>query len=379
MRVLLALLLIGIAGCGGDDNSPGDVAAPSSPVKAENAVAGASKTKPGSEPNVPGGMEVTNSIGMKFRLIPAGEVMMGSAVPAAELAKRFEEKSEDFEDEFPRHRVQISRPFFLGQHEVPVGQFRRFVTDTGHRTEAERDGKRGFGFDATTGKFELDSKYNWKNAGFKQDDNHPVINVSWNDAVAFCSWLTRRDGVPHRLPTEAEWEYACRGGTTSLYFHGDNPEGLAKLGNVADGTLKARFDKFVTIKAKDGFPFTAPVGNFRPNSFGLFDTHGNVWEWCSDWYGEYSNGRTVKDPTGPASGGRAIRGGGWNDLAWYCRSAARYWSPPGYRTYNRGFRVLRSSIKKAAGGGVKPGERSRSVGPAGASGAATRGAGVQAE
>ena len=82
----------------------------------------------------------------------------------------------------------------------------RFVTDTGHRTEAERDGKGAFGFDATTGKFEMDSKYNWKNAGFKQDDNHPVVNVSWNDAVAFCSWLTRRDGVPHRLPTEAEWE-----------------------------------------------------------------------------------------------------------------------------------------------------------------------------
>ena len=289
---------------------------------------------------------VTNSIGMKFRLIPAGEFMMGSAVPAAELAKRFEAKSEDFEDEFPRHRVQISRPFFLGQHEVTVGQFRRFVTDTGHRTEAERDGKGTFGFDATTGKFEMDSKYNWKNVGFKQDDNHPVVNVSWNDAVAFCSWLTRRDGVPHRLPTEAEWEYACRGGTTSLYFHGDNPEGLSKIGNVADATLKARFDGFATIKAKDGFTFTAPVGNFRPNSFGLFDTHGNVWEWCSDWYGEYSNGRTVKDPTGPAAGSlRVGRGGSWYSLARSCRSADRGGNAPGYRSISLGFRVLRSSIK----------------------------------
>jgi formylglycine-generating enzyme required for sulfatase activity len=131
-----------------------------------------------------------------------------------------------------------------------------------------------------------------------------------------------------------------------LYFHGDNPEGLSKIGNVADATLKARFDGFATIKAKDGFTFTAPVGNFRPNSFGLFDTHGNVWEWCSDWYGEYSNGRTVKDPTGPAAGSRrVIRGGGWSLSARSCRSAIRRRSSPEFRYNILGFRVLRSSIK----------------------------------
>jgi formylglycine-generating enzyme required for sulfatase activity len=130
-----------------------------------------------------------------------------------------------------------------------------------------------------------------------------------------------------------------------LYFHGDNPEGLSKIGNVADATLKARFDGFATIKAKDGFPFTAPVGNFRPNLFGLFDTHGNVWEWCSDWHGEYSNGRTVKDPTGPPGSFRVFRGGGWGNGAGNCRSALRDGISPENRINDLGFRVLRSSVK----------------------------------
>ncbi len=112
-----------------------------------------------------------------------------------------------------------------------------------------------------------------------------MVNVSWNDAVAFCKWLSKKEGNTYRLPTEAEWEYACRAGTTTRYYSGDDPETLAKVGNVADATAKAKFpDWKYTIKASDGYVFTSPVGSFQPNAFGLYDMHGNAWQWCADWY-----------------------------------------------------------------------------------------------
>ena len=119
------------------------------------------------------------------------------------------------------------------------------------------------------------------------------MNVSWNDAVAFCEWLTRREKAVYRLPTEAEWEYACRAGTTTLFSSGNDPEGLLSVANVADGTLKQKFSGWTTIAGSDKFAFTAPVGSFHANGFGLFDMHGNVWEWCHDWYasGYYAKSR----------------------------------------------------------------------------------------
>ena len=131
-----------------------------------------------------------------------------------------------------------------------------------------------------------------------------MVNVSWNDAVAFCKWLSKKEGKTYRLPTEAEWEYACRAGTTTRYYSGDDPETLAKVGNVADAALKAKFpDWKYTIKANDGYVFTAPVGKFKPNAFGLYDMHGNAWQWCADWYGaDYYATSPLDDPTGPDSG-----------------------------------------------------------------------------
>jgi formylglycine-generating enzyme len=289
---------------------------------------------------------------MKLRLIPAGEFMMGSGVSAAALAKQFEKEESDYADEHPQHRVRITQPFYLGQHEVTVGQFRRFVADSSYKTEAESDGKGGYGFDLTTGKYEQDPKYTWKNPGFAQRDDHPVVNVSWNDAVAFCSWLSREEGEEYRLPTEAEWEFACRGGTTTMYQHGDNPEGLAFVGNIADGTFSAKLDEnnlklTGAISAKDGYAATAPVGDFRANPFGLHDMHGNVYEWCSDWYGDdYYKNSPASDPGGPSTGSyRVSRGGSWFHNARYCRSANRNRFTPGLRFNDLGFRVLRSSIK----------------------------------
>ena len=162
--------------------------------------------------------------------------------------------------------MRITKPFYLGTYHVTRGQFRQFVADTGYKTDAEKGEKPGaYGWDPDKKEFGFNEKYSWRNAGFEQTDEHPVVNVSWNDAVAFCKWLSRKEGKTYRLPTEAEWEYACRAGTTTRYYSGDDPETLAKVGNVADAAAKAKFpDWKYTIKASDGYVFTAPVGNSSP-------------------------------------------------------------------------------------------------------------------
>ncbi len=272
-----------------------------------------------------------NSLGMKFRLIPKGTFQMGAP------------KSEGGEDdEQPVHEVEISRPFYLGQFEVTRGQFRKFVAAASYKTEGERDGKGGWGYDGKT--FDQKPEYTWLNPGFDQSDDHPVVNVSWNDAVAFCEWISKKEGKTYRLPTEAEWEYACRAGTTTPYYHGVDPEGLAAVGNVADGTAKEKFSGWNwAITARDGYVFTAPVGKFRPNDFGLHDMHGNVWEWCSDWYdGEYYSKSPAVDPKGPSSAGsfRVIRGGSWGYFPVDCRSACRVNASPSSRGNLVGFRLV---------------------------------------
>jgi len=304
-------------------------------------------------PEEPSG-EITNSIGMKLKLIPAGEFQMGSGLSAAELAKQFGRDASSFENEYPSHPVRITKPFYLGQHEVTVEQFRRFVSDRDYETEAESDGKGSYGFDLATGEVELNLNYTWLETGFQQGDDHPVVNVSWNDAVAFCSWLSRKENMEYRLPTEAEWEYSCSSNTTTLYQHGDNQDELALEGNVADRTLaeillKSKVTMTGGIKTKDDYATTAPVGCFRMNEFGVCDMHGNVREWCQDWFGLYPNDSVV-DPTGPKSGPvsgpiRVFRGSGWHGFAMGSRSAARFGSSPDNRSNSIGFRVLRSSIK----------------------------------
>ena len=160
-----------------------------------------------------------------------------------------------------------------------------------------------------------------------------MVNVNWNDAMAFCQWLSLKEGKTYRLPTEAEWEYACRAGTTTRYSSGDDPETLAKAGNVADAAAKAKFPAlFRTIKASDGYVFTAPVGSFRPNAFGLYDMHGNAWQWCADWYGDnYYAVSPVDDPTGAeAKYYCVLRGGAWDFGPLHSRSASRIQGSPDF-------------------------------------------------
>jgi formylglycine-generating enzyme required for sulfatase activity len=233
------------------------------------------------EPNPDPTKQITNSIGMKLTLIPSGEFMMGSKESTEATAEFFNKTYGgvvvlgSFEDEHAQHRVRIAIPFYLGTWHVTRGQFRQFVADAGYKTDAEKGKRPGaWGWDPDKKEFDFNAKYSWRSTGFEQTDEHPAVNVSWNDAIAFCRWLSSKEGKTYRLPTEAEWEYACRAGTTTRYYSGDDPETLAKVGNVADAAAKAKFSDWkVTIKASDGYVFTAPVGKFKPNAFGLADGH----------------------------------------------------------------------------------------------------------
>ena len=300
------------------------------------------------------GPQTTNSIGMQMVQIPAGRFKMGStdADPDAKP------------DEKPQHRVKITEPFLIGIYPVTVGQFSQFVTETGYLTEGEESGTGSVGLDLVTGKVETKPQYTWRNwlnedkkhpSNFKQTDQHPVVCVSWNDARAFCRWLSGKEGKVYRLPTEAEWEYACRGGTTTRFYNGDDENGLQEIANIADASLQEKwvwgtddppFKKGMHLPPyakpwNDGYPFTAPVGKFKANSIGLHDLVGNMGEWCLDWYDpDYYANSPRKDPKGPHTGPlidisdrmpgapprtlRVVRGGVWLDPAEAYRSADRF-------------------------------------------------------
>jgi formylglycine-generating enzyme required for sulfatase activity len=161
------------------------------------------------------------------------------------------------------------------------------------------------------------------NPSSNKGPTNPVENVSWNDATGFCRKLSEKTRRPVRLPSEAEWEYACRAGTKTRFSFGDSEDAIAEYA-------------WTNANSKT----THPVGQKKPNAWGLYDMHGNVWEWCQDWFGAYAAG-AVTDPAGPASGThRVLRGGARDYYPVYCRSASRLNCPPDNRYYNRGFRVV---------------------------------------
>ena len=234
-------------------------------------------------------LRVDSRTGIAFVAIPAGEFEMGD------------------ENKKSAHRVRISSPFLLGRYAVTNQEYQRFL-----------EAKPGI----------RPSDY-WNNSRFN-DPKQPVVGVSWEDTRAFCEW------AGCRLPTEAEWEYACRAGTTTVFHYGDSLS--SKQANFNGNSPYPR------DKAEKG-PYlekTTPVGSYEPNRFGLYDMHGNVWEWCQDCYGEYPKG-PVSDPTGPSEGEiRVLRGGGWHYLGEICRSAPRNWYLPSLRDDFIGFRVVLS-------------------------------------
>ena len=174
-------------------------------------------------------------------------------------------------------------------------------------------------------------------------DTQPVVKVSWEDAVAYAKWLSAKSGRTYRLPTEAEWEYAARAGTTGRNYWGNGKDDACGYANVYDLSGKQAFNiDWEHHNCNDGYAVTAPVGRFRPNGFGLYDMMGNVWQWCQDWYGgDYYAGSPRNNPQGPSSGSyRVYRGGGWSFGPFYVRAASRSGSTPGLRDGLRGFRLV---------------------------------------
>ena len=306
----------------------------------------------------PGPLVLHDSLRMAFVLLPAGEFLMGSSEPVERLARDYpayeKRRLTALVDEAPVHRVRITRPFFMGQHEVTVGQFRDFVQRSGYTPESIADGTGGYGYNAaydpaTTARGDAfegrDRQYSWQNPGFAQGDAHPVLNVTWNDAMALARWLSEREGATYRLPTEAEWEYACRAGSDLRYPGSDDPQALLQQGNTFDADAARywpRWEAFA-LAGSDGYAFTAPVGSFRANAFGLYDMLGNAWEWTADWHGEaYYAQSPVADPPGPAEGSvRVRRGGSWHTWSLYARCSYRNWNTPQTRYTLVGMRLVR--------------------------------------
>jgi formylglycine-generating enzyme required for sulfatase activity len=232
----------------------------------------------------------TNLVGMKFVLIPAGEFTMGSS--ASDKQRESDEK---------QHKVKILKPFYLQTTEVTQAQWKAVMGN---------------------------------NPSHFKGDDLPVEQVSWDDVQEFLKKLSRKERVKYRLPTEVQWEYVCRAGSTGRFCFGDDDSKLGEYAWYVPNSLKK----------------TYPVGMKKPNAWGLYDMHGNVWEWCQDWYDKDYYGKSpANDPQGPSSGSlRVLRGGSWGSGAWSgyarsCRSANRYWGEPTIPVSSIGFRVSRSS------------------------------------
>ncbi len=247
------------------------------------------------------GSVITNSIGMKLVYIPAGSFKMGSGDSAAELAREYDANEAFFTDEFPQHEVHISKGFWMGQTEVTQGQYKSVM-----------------------------NAQPWSEENYVQEDaNNPAVYVSWDDAVEFCRKLSEQTGETYRLPTEAEWEYACRAGTTTQFSFDDSDSSLGDYAWFTDNTTD--------VDEK----YAHSVGQKKPNPWGLYDMHGNVWEWCKDtWHDSYEDAPADGSAWVEKGSYRVIRGGSWFDSAGGCRCSCRIGCDPVSRSYGLGFRVV---------------------------------------
>jgi len=286
----------------------------------------------------------TNSIGMIFVRIPGREFMMGSLKQEMDWLRLTFKKiwraghKQWFEDELPLHPVRITRAFYLGVTEVTVGQFRRFVRETQYKTEAEK-GDGGMIWSNKEERWAAQKGMKWDAVPWQIADDQPVVFVSWNDAKAFCRWLSRKEKRVYRLPTEAEWEMACRAGSAWVrYPWGNRLPGDSDC-NFGDGNPKLP-ESLTTVD--DGYQYVSPVGSYKPNALGLHDMAGNVMEWVEDYYDRnYFESSPLEDPKGPPKGvSRVNKGGNWFASPTDGRCAFRGFSGPEMSFWNLGFRVV---------------------------------------
>ena len=251
------------------------------------------------------------SLGPQMVMIPADTFRMGDI------------QGEGYDNELPVHEVSV-KGFAMGRYEVTVGEFRQFVEATHYKTEAEK-GNGCYVFSGDTPGYKEDA--NWHNPYFSQDDNQPVICVSWDDAMAYTEWLSQQTAQQYRLPTEAEWEYAARAGTETKYWWGNE--------------IGSNQENCDNDDCGDSFEYTAPVGSFAANPYGLYDTMGNVWEWVADnWHENYEGAPTDESVwEGGNESRRVLRGGSWNSFPTIARSTNRNWDYPHVRDDNYGIRV----------------------------------------
>lgn len=267
------------------------------------------------EPGATRTVDLGEGVRLELRWVPPGTFMMGSKLSAEQVASTYGGVPEHFQHEHPRRQVTITRGFWMGKYEVTNAQYRRYKAEHSSR---EHQGH------------PLDG------------DQLPAVFVSWREAQAFCDWLSEHSGESFGLPTEAQWEYACRAGTDTVRYGGDDDLTLGRYANVADRTAKMAWSTWATVDTSDGHLLTAPIGSLQPNAYGLYDMLGNVYEWCSDYYesGYYARAPSADPCNDSPSPSRVARGGGWESTSEACRAAYRIGDDPDDHYSSIGFRVV---------------------------------------
>lgn len=271
-------------------------------------------------------LDLGAGVALDLILVQPGSFQQGS--PAAESGRE--------DDESPPRQVMLTRPYYMGKYPVTRGQFARFVETTRHRTEAESGPSGGYG--VVDGKLVQQKQYTWRNPGFEQTDDHPVVLVSALDAAAFCKWLTAKSRRLCELPTEAQWEYACRAGTTAAHY-AEPVEAVAWHRGNSSGQ-------------------THQVGQKQANAWGFHDFYGPVWQWCRDWYAPYPAGAAT-DPLQTNQNlsdkpRQVLRGGSFISDVSHARSAERYRNDARSRNADNGFRIVCAIIQRVAASAPPP-------------------------
>lgn len=259
-------------------------------------------------------LEVAPGAKIELVLVRKGTFQQGS--PANE-PKRGEDETQ--------REVTLSRDFYIGKFPITCAQFDAFVQEAHYRTEAETGPSGGFGWDGVA--LMQAKRFNWRTPGFDQSDDQPVTTVTYADALAFCDWLSRKCGLPFTIPTEAQWEYACRAGTSTAWHNGSDDSRASDIAWFKPNAQNT----------------THAVSSRKPNAWGIYIS-GNVFEWCRDWYAAYPKG-PVTDPEQTNMNlsdkpRRILRGGSWLREASHTRSAARYRNDPHSRNADNGYRVM---------------------------------------